>query len=112
MNNEHYHDIMKRYMFPPEGGDWADPLDDVMKRNFDMLYKELVLHWVDTEFTQAVTEDARIEASSRALSASSDAGGSTMDNVKTLIRHFTLMLTRQHRQDIVDAIVEDIKGDH
>lgn len=112
MSNEHYHDIMKRYMFPPGGGEWPDPLDDNTKRNFDMLYKEIVLHWVDTEFKQAAEEDALIEDASRALAASMESGGSSMDNVKTLISHFTLMLTLQHRLDIIDAFVEDQKSDH
>jgi len=110
MTSEHYHDIMKRYMFHPDGGPWPEPMEEDMKRNFDLLYKEIVLHWVDNEFKQAATEDERVQAAANALAVSSDAGGSTMDNVKTLIRYFVLELTRQHRQDVVDAYYEEVKS--
>lgn len=111
MSSEHYHDIMKRYMFHPDGGPWPEPLEENMKRNFDMLYREIVLHWVDTEFKQAATENARVQAAAEALAVHSDAGGSTMDNVKALIRYFVLELTRPLRQGIVDAFVKELKSE-
>jgi hypothetical protein len=105
--SEHYHEIMKRYMFPPDGGEWPDPLDENSKSNFDTLYKEIVLHWVDNEFDQASKKDELVEAAANALAVVTDAGGTSMDSVKTMIRYFTLKLTEQHRRDVVNKILSD-----
>lgn len=103
--SEHYHEIMKRYMHPPDGSEWPDPLDENSKLNFAMLYKEIVLHWVDNEFKQASTRDDLVEAAANALAVVTDAGGTSMDSVKTMIRYFTLKLTEQHRRDVVDRVL-------
>ena len=105
MSSEHYYDIMKRYMFHPDG-EWPEPLDGGMKHNFDMLYKEIVLHWVDNEFKQAVLDDRQVMGAVSVVPVSLERGDSQLHSIRALIGSFTLELTRQHRQDIVDAFME------
>lgn len=107
MSSEHYHDIMKRYMFHPDGGPWPEPMEEDMKRNFDLLYKEIVLHWVDNEFKQAVLDDRQVMGAASVVPVSLERGDSKIQSIRALIGSFTLELTRQHRQDVVDAFVKE-----
>ncbi len=110
MTSEHYHDIMKRYMFHPDGGEWPEPMEEDMKRNFDLLYKEIVLHWVDNEFKQAVLDDTQVMGAVSVVPVSLERGDSQLHSIRALIGSFTLELTKPHRQDVVDAYFEEVKS--